>query len=305
MLRYAFHTLALIGATLTLVACGSASDSSSDGGDSDTQVTGQISTDSVESAAQVGTVAASGTSAGSTGQESVSYAYAADNEADTQTRSLPGAALPCDEGGQMQVTRSNESFSLEFVQCMNDDGSYVNGSMQVQRTDNEDGTTNMSATYGEFEVTEADGNSVYIDGAILYSIQDYITGTMSLTSSRFESRVTEDGETNSVVLTDYNYQVVSSSSRGVVVNYDFYVTNENGTFHVWTEGNMSYATGDEGLNGILYIEGANAILTATLTSDSQSATAYLSLDVDKDGTEDLSGEMTQTAFLGESLSRLD
>jgi len=310
MLRTSLKTVVMAIATSTLAACGSGSDS----GDSTPKVTGQLPTDNIESAAEVGTVAVSGVSAGSASQQGLGYAFSAFAEDDSdyeegieqrRLRAQFSDSVACGQSGEIQFSGSEESVSMTFLQCVNPDGSYVSGSMQAQVSESGESGIRMSASYNDFTVTEASGDSVYINGDFRFTIANLFSGEMSIASNRFESRVTENGETESIVLANYSYNILNRSASAVESNYDFYITTAEGTYHVWSEGNLTANSNNQGLIGIVKIEGANAILTATLTSDNQSATADLSLDIDKDGTVDLTGEMTQAEFFDEPLGNLE
>lgn len=301
MKQQSLKSLVLAITAGSLVACGSA-DGGSDSGAP--KLTGQLATDSVESAARSGAMVGAGVQAGSTGNSSITNAMGSlgDTEGSSSLeRSIvqpknQSANVPCELSGQISMTgsESSSSVSVTFVQCMDADQTYINGGLSMAFSEGPNESIAISANYDAFTVTEVSGDSVYLDGDFRFVIEDLFANVgMSISSNRFEARTIESGVTESVVLDDY-----SMNFSGSQYNFDFYITGDEGTFHIWTEGNLQ-VNSFGAQSGQLYIEGENAKLSVTLTNTDQTPMASLALDTDKDGTADLTGEMTQAEFFAD------
>lgn len=302
MKQQSLKSLVLAITAGSLVACGSA-DGGSDSGAP--KLTGQLATDSVESAARSGAMVGAGVQVGTTGNSSMADAIGSlgdtDGSSSVDQRSLvqpknQTANVPCELSGQISLTgsESSSSVSMTFVQCMDADQTYMNGGLSMAFSEGANESIAISANYNAFTVTEVSGDSVYLDGDFRFVIEDLLTNVgVSMTSNRFEARTTQSGVTESVVLDDY-----SMNFSGSQYNFDFYITGDEGTFHIWTEGNLQ-VNSFGAQSGQLYIEGENAKLSVTLTNTDQTPMASLALDTDKDGTADLTGEMTQAEFFAD------
>lgn len=302
MKQQSLKSLVLAITAGSLVACGSADGGSESGAP---KLTGQLATDSVESAARSGAMVGAGVQAGNTGNSSMTDAIGSlgdtDGSSSLDQRSLvqpknQTANVPCELSGQISLTgsESSSSVSMTFVQCMDADQTYMNGGLSMAFSEGANESIAISANYNAFTVTEVSGDSVYLDGDFRFMIEDLLTNAgVSMTSNRFEARTTQSGVTESVVLDDY-----SMNFSGSQYNFDFYITGDEGTFHIWTEDNLQ-VNSFGAQSGQLYIEGENAKLSVTLTNTDQTPMAALALDTDKDGTADLTGEMTQVEFFAD------
>lgn len=290
----AYKTLGLVIAAAALAGCGSADE----GAEATPKLSGQLATDSAESAARSGAMVGTGVAVGQ--QTRSSSSELEQNSGTVGPRSFEFSSACDNASGTMKISVSDDAMSMgmTFSQCMGEDQSYVDGFLGFQFKDiNDTGSyVDMIMDYQAFTVTSSGGDSFYLNGD-MRAIVDETAGTMKQSTARFETKQTIDGTTESSVLERYTFNGQMEDSELTQWNYDFYITgDDDGTFHIWSDGNIQLDTNNQGRTGKLYIEGENAKLTVTLSNSGQTPMAALALDTDKDGEVDLTGEMTQAEF---------
>ena len=232
------------------------------------------------------------------------------SEAGIQSRALIIDAAACDSSGSISVDVTEQAFTFIFDDCINDEaaidgqlGFSIAGDLEtfVQNIENEVFDFTLNADYQDIQIRN--GNDyVNIDGNITTGYQ------LSSTQWTYEVSSTEieysDSNENAFTLNNYNLSMEGNislveGSDGTYWNYDYYITNSEGTFHVTSDGDIELQDGISELRtGTIFIEGVNAILTIQLDADAIDTNDQVSfsLDLDKDGSEDVTGTMSQATF---------
>ena len=246
------------------------------------------------------------------GAFSVSGNAQANSGTSMQSRELIVDAAACDDSGTLSLDVNQSALTFIFSECDNGEstidgnlGFTLSGDLQTF-VDNIDAGIfdfGFNADYQEIKITQ--GND-------FININGNITTEYAFSASDWEYDVSSrslaysDSDDHDFTLQNFDFEMdgdiaSAAGSSNVSWQYDYYVTNDDGTFHVKSDGEIELENGTSELRtGIIYIEGTNAILTINLDADAAQSDDQVkfSLDLNKDDTEDATGSMSQATFYG-------
>lgn len=229
-----------------------------------------------------------------------------------QSRELLIEDQGCDTSGTVSLDVSNEALTFIFDACLSDNteidgrlGFTISDDLEtfVENIDSEVIDLSLNADYQDITVTT--GNEfLNIDGNITTRYQISATDWgYDISSSSLAYR---DSNDHDFTLNNYSLEMqgdflIGEESSGASWRYDYFITNSDGTFHVQSDGDIQLQDSSSELRtGVILIEGTNAMLTITLDAEASDTNEQVSfsLDLGKDGTEDVSDTMSQANFYG-------
>lgn len=302
-LKQTLKTTLMLTAALPLIACIESDE------DSEVAVSGELNT--INLAASVELASAGLEVALETSEEfedsvSSNSAGQTSNSNNDGITGRNGINIDCDLGGTANISFNDNALSFSYDNCRGQDQELVNGAFSGATTKGNifdlalsEYSVAFNIDYQEFSITSSTDQVFSFDGTI--DLEMDLTPTtwmLGMYTDLFQYQVPE----KSFTLEQFEFEVTGTVTGGEPNedgswNYDYFITNEDGTFHVKSLGNVTHSTEyPEQREGSLQIEGTNAILTIELVANVEGGVANLSLDIGKNGVEDVTGEMTQDQF---------
>lgn len=229
-----------------------------------------------------------------------------------QSRELIGDPAACDASGTLSLDVNQSAITFIFSQCDNGE-STIDGNLGFTLSgDLQTFVDNIDAGIFDFGFNADYQNINITQGNDFININGNLTTEYAFSASDWEygvsSRSLEYSDSNDHDFTLQNFDfdmdgdiASAAGSSNVSWQYDYYLTNDDGTFHVKSDGDIVLDDGISELrSGTILIEGTNAILTVTLDADAAQADDQVefSLDLEKNGIEDATGSMSQATFYG-------
>lgn len=287
--------------------------------DSSVEITGELSSSDF---AGSGNLAKAGSLVGSESQgvfdEGLLGAFSVDANAQSpsgsamQSRELIVDAASCDSSGTLSLDVNQSALTFIFAECDNGDAT-IDGNLGFTLSgDLETFIDNIDAGIFDFGFNADYQNIKITQGSEFININGNISTEYAFTANDWEygvfsqSLAYSDSDEHDFTLQNFDFDMQgdvasAAGSSNVTWEYDYYVTNDQGTFHVKSDGEIELENGTSELRtGVILIEGTNAILTINLNADAAQADDQVtfSFDLNKDDTEDATGSMSQATFYG-------
>jgi len=233
--------LILASACITLVACGSSSDSS-------LKVDGLLNTNTPAENIELAKAGDDIQVTANTVEELINSDDSGQEALAITSYSLQNRIMEnCPSSGSIELTGTEVSGSATFTNCMVDASTVIKGGLSYKVESN--GST-FQVDFNDLKVT-VDSVTTTTDGDIRMSFSNSETSiTTALSGNSLSVEVPE----NSLLIQDFNYSVTIPFVLGgaSVIDISYYITTDAGTFYVYSDGNI--ASGE----GRVIIEGANA-----------------------------------------------
>ena len=229
-----------------------------------------------------------------------------------QSRELLSPPQNCDSSGTVSLDVSDKALTFIFEECLSDNteidgrlGFTITGDLETfaENIVGDAIDLSLNADYQNIKVTTG-SEYLNLDGNITtrYQISSTDWG-YGISSSALEY---SDSNDHDFTLNNYNLEMqgdflVGEASDGTSWSYDYFITNSDGTFHVQSDGDIQlHDSSNELRTGTILIEGTNATLAITLNAEAENVDDQVnfSLDLGKDGTEDVTGTTSQATFYG-------
>jgi len=304
--------LAAVLMALPLAACINESDSDS------VSVSGYLPTDEA-GMSELGALTEAGSEVGGQSQtllgDTLNGSLGESNE--VRSRSLSPSPQPralivqpqsCEgQQGSFSVDLTDNALTFIFDECAGEEGT-VDGQIGFSLGDSfEQFADQVMSGIFDFTLTVNYGDLTAINGDDYVYLNGDVTTEWLISETAWEYGVTSgsltyrDSVEHDFRLNNFEFDMQGDTTQNegslnTQWTYDYFITNEDGTFHVKSVGPIMLVDGlSEKRDGQITIEGVNALLTITLDSDGDDEVVF-SLDIDKDGTEDVTGTSSQADF---------